>query len=156
MLISDYSIEELGAMASWMWFALAGLLLVAEILTVHLLFASLALAALAAGITNVLGGSLALQCLIFCIFALTSLVVIRPIALRHLKKQVPGSATNIDALLGATAFATTDVDQRGGQVKLSGEIWSANTAGEKIFSGELVTVTAINGATARVKRSEAR
>lgn len=143
-------------MDAWIWFVVAGVLLVAEMLLVHLLFASLALAAFAAGISNLLGASMAIQGVAFGLFALLSLLVIRPIALRHLKKQGSGSSTNVDALLGAAAFATTDVDQLGGQVKLSGEIWSAHTEGEKISSGERVLVVAIDGAIARVKRAEER
>jgi membrane protein implicated in regulation of membrane protease activity len=48
------------------------------------------------------------------------------------------------------------VNELGGQVKLSGEIWSAHTMGEKISSGEKVQVVAIDGATARVKKIEER
>ncbi|MBM3656634.1 MAG: NfeD family protein [Actinobacteria bacterium] len=143
-------------MDSWVWFVVAGLLLVAEMLVVHLLFASLALAALAAGIGNLLGASLAIQGVAFALFALISLVGIRPIALRHMKKQSSNASTNVDALVGATALTTTDVDQLGGQVKLSGEIWSAHTLGEKISSGERVLVVAIDGATARVRKIEER
>jgi membrane protein implicated in regulation of membrane protease activity len=73
-----------------------------------------------------------------------------------MKKQGQDGSTNVDALLGATAFATTDVNELGGQVKLSGEIWSAHTMGEKISSGEKVQVVAIDGATARVKKIEER
>ena len=143
-------------MDPWIWFVVAGLLLVAEMLVVHLLFASLALAALAAGVSNLLGAPLAIQGVSFALFALISLVGIRPIALRHMKKQGQDGSTNVDALLGATAFATTDVNELGGQVKLSGEIWSAHTMGEKISSGEKVQVVAIDGATARVKKVEER
>ena len=88
--------------AVWIWFAVAGLLLVVEMLTADLLFASLALAALAAGVTNAVGGSQTLQGVTFAVFAILSLISLRPIALRHLKKQVPGSATNVDALIGGT------------------------------------------------------
>ena len=141
-------------MAAWIWFAVAGLLLIAEMLTANLLFASLALAALAAGITNAAGGSNALQGVTFGLFAILSLIALRPIALRHLKKQTPGASTNVDALIGARAVVTTTVDQSGGQVKLSGEIWSARTDSGLIESGESVVVLAIEGATARVAKLE--
>ena len=140
--------------AVWIWFAVAGLLLVVEMLTADLLFASLALAALAAGVTNAVGGSQTLQGVTFAVFAILSLISLRPIALRHLKKQVPGSATNVDALIGAHAVATSTIDQIAGQVKLSGEIWSAHAESGVIQSGENVVVIAIEGATARVKRIE--
>lgn len=141
-------------MAVWIWFAVAGLLLIAEMLTVDLLFASLALAALAAGVTNVVGGSETWQGVTFAVFAILSLISLRPIALRHLKKQIPGTATNVDALIGVRAVATTSIDQNAGQVKLSGEIWSAHTESGVIQSGENVLVIAIDGAIARVKKLE--
>ena len=141
-------------MPVWIWFAVAGLLLVAEMLTVNLLFASLALAALAAGVTNAAGGSQALQGVAFSLFAILSLIALRPIALRHLKRQAPNGSTNIDALIGARALATTTVNSNGGQIKLSGEIWSARTESEAIESGENVVVLAIDGATARVAKLE--
>lgn len=134
------------------WFAVAGLLLIAEMLTVDLLFASLALAALAAGVTNVAGGSQILQGLTFGLFAILSLFSLRPIALRHLKKQPQNGSSNVDALIGARAVATTIVDQNSGQVKLSGEIWSARTDSGLIENGESVVVLAIEGATARVAK----
>jgi membrane protein implicated in regulation of membrane protease activity len=142
--------------AVWIWFTVAGLLLIAEMLTVDLLFASLALAALAAGITNAAGGSQVVQGVVFAVFAILSLISLRPIALRHLKKQVPGAATNVDALIGARAVATTRVDQGTGQIKLNGEIWSAHADSGVIESGETVVVTAIDGATARVTKAEGK
>jgi len=141
-------------MAAWIWFAIFGALLVAEMLAVHLLFASLALAALAAGLTSLAGGSPAVQGLAFAIAGAISLLFLRPIALRHLKKQNPDSATNVYALVGQSAYTTTDVGPTGGQVKLSGEIWSAVTDTGEIRSGEKVTVVSIDGATARVRKVE--
>jgi len=141
-------------MAPWIWFAVAGLLLIAELMTANLLFASLALAALAAGVANVAGGSEALQGVTFGVFAILSLIALRPIALRHLKKQPKNGLTNIDALIGARAVVTTTVDRNGGQVKLSGEIWSARTDSGLIENGESVVVLAIKGATALVAKLE--
>lgn len=141
-------------MPIWIWFAVAGLLLIAEMLTANLLFASLAVAALSAGVTNAAGGSETLQGVVFGLFAILSLIALRPIALRHLKKQPQSGSTNVDALIGARALVTTTVDSNGGQVKLSGEIWSARTESEVIESGENVVVIAIDGATARVAKLE--
>ena len=148
--IRDCEVE----MAAWIWFAIFGVLIVAEMLVVHLLFASLALAALAAGLTSLAGGSPAVQGLAFAIAGAVSLLFIRPIALRHLKKQNADAATNVDALIGQPAYTTTDVGPTGGQVKLSGEIWSAVSESGVIRSGEKVSVVSIDGATARVRKAE--
>jgi len=141
-------------MSAWIWFAIFGALLVAEMLTVHLLFASLALAALAAGLASLLGVSPAIQGFAFAVAGAISLLFLRPIALRHLKRQGSDSATNVDALVGQRAYTTTPVGPTSGQIKLSGEIWSAITESEEIASGERVTVISIDGATARVRKAK--
>jgi membrane protein implicated in regulation of membrane protease activity len=140
-------------MDAWIWFVAAGLLLVAEIVTANLLFASLALASLAAGLANALGASMAVQGISFALFAVISFVFLRPVALRHLKRQNKDSATNVDALVGQSAFVTEKVSQISGQVKLAGEIWSARSDSGEIHEGEEVQVVAIEGATARVRKA---
>jgi len=141
-------------MAPWIWFAVVALLLVAEMLTVHLVFASLALAALAAGVANIFGASLILQGVMFAVFATISLIFLRPVALRHLVKQDAETATNVDALIGASAVIIATTNRNGGQVKLSGEVWSAHTDSEEIAIGEAVTVISIDGASVKVKKEE--
>ncbi|MBM3690684.1 MAG: hypothetical protein FJW76_01530 [Actinobacteria bacterium] len=87
-------------MQLWMWLAAAGVLLIVEMLTVDLLFASLAFSALMAATANGLGFDMATQGMVFGIAAAFSLFILRPIALRHLKKRPPDFATNVEALFG--------------------------------------------------------
>lgn len=134
-----------------MWLGAAGALLVAEMLTVDLLFASLAFSALMAALANGLGFEMAVQGLVFGLAAGVSIFVLRPIALKHLKKRPTNFATNVDALIGAPAIALTEVTDRNGQVKLSGETWSARSQGEVINKDTDLEVIAIEGATAVVK-----
>lgn len=134
-----------------MWLGAGGALLVAEMLTVDLLFASLAFSAFMAAIANGLGFEMAAQGLVFGLAAAISLFVLRPIALKHLKKRPADFATNIDALIGAPAVALTEVTVHDGQVKLSGEIWSARSQGTLIDKDSMLEVVAIEGATAIVK-----
>jgi membrane protein implicated in regulation of membrane protease activity len=138
-------------MQLWMWLGAAGALLVAEMLTVDLLFASLAFSAFMAAIANGLGFEMAAQGLVFGLAAAVSLFVLRPIALKHLKKRPADFATNVDALIGAPAVALTEVTVHNGQVKLSGEIWSARSQGALISKDSMLEVVAIEGATAIVK-----
>ena len=83
---------------------------------------------------------------------MTSLLFLRPIALRHLKKKPADHATNVEALIGAPAVALTVITELDGQVKLSGEPWSARTNKGEIESGARLEVIAIEGVTAVVKR----
>ena len=139
-------------MQIWMWFAAAGVLLVVEMLTVDLLFASLAFSAQLAAGANALGFGVAIQGVVFGVGAVSSLMFLRPIALRHLKKKPADHATNIEALIGAPALTLSVVSENEGLVKLSGETWSARSNKGEIESGARVEVVAIEGATAVVKR----
>ena len=139
-------------MQIWMWLAASGALLVIEILTVDLLFASLAFSALLAAGANALGFNVVVQGIVFGVGAIGSLMFLRPIALRHLKKKPADHATNIEALIGAPALTLSVVNQNSGLVKLSGETWSARSNTGEIEVGLQVEVVAIEGATAVVKR----
>ena len=139
-------------MQMWMWFAAAGGLLVVEMLTVDLLFASLAFSALLAAGANGLGYGVAIQGVVFGVGAIGSLMFLRPIALRHLKKKPADHATNVEALIGAPALTLSVITENDGLVKLSGETWSARSNKGEIESGARVEVVAIEGATAVVKR----
>lgn len=138
-------------MQLWMWLAIAGALLVVEMLTVDLLFASLAFSALMAAAANGLGLDMVVQGIVFGVAAALSLFILRPIALRNLKKRPANYATNVEALVGAPAFALTQITDSSGQVKLSGEVWSARSEGALIPADSRVEVVAIEGASAVVR-----
>jgi membrane protein implicated in regulation of membrane protease activity len=135
-----------------MWLTASGALLVIEILTVDLLFASLAFSALLAAGANALGFNVVIQGIVFGLGAIGSLMFLRPIALRHLKKKPADHATNIEALIGAPAMTLSAITEHDGLVKLSGETWSARSNTGEIEVGSQVEVVAIEGATAVVKR----
>jgi membrane protein implicated in regulation of membrane protease activity len=136
---------------AWMWIIAAGVLLGIEIMTADLLFASLAISALAAGLAGGLGANMIVQVVVFAITAAITIGMLRPIALRHLNKQPPDSATNIDALVGASALTLEKVDSIAGTVKLSGETWSARTDQGEVPANTKVSVVRIDGAIAIVK-----
>ena len=140
-------------MAMWIWLATGGALLLVELMTANLLFASLAVSALAAAGAAGLGYDAVVQTVVFGVVAILSLVFIRPVALRHLKKTKPDAATNTDALIGTFAFTLTTVSETGGQIKLAGEVWTAKTEGGSIAADKKVFVTAIRGATAIIKEA---
>lgn len=139
-------------MQIWMWLLAAGTLLVVEMLTVDLLFASLAFSALLAAGAHGLGYGVVVQGVVFGVGAAGSLLFLRPIALRHLKKKPANQATNVEALIGAPAVALSVVTQSQGLVKLNGETWSARSNTGQIEVGAQVEVVAIEGATAVVKQ----
>ena len=140
-------------MEEWVWWMIAaGLLAVGEMATVSFFLGPIAVAAVLSAIVALTGAGLAAQWIVFIIAALGSLLVLRPIARRHLRTP-PQIRTGTAALVGTPAIVLERVDGRGGQVKIGGEIWSARSYDEdRAFEpGARVEVMKIEGATALVE-----
>lgn len=139
-------------MPEWvLWMIAAGVLAVGEMATVAFFMGPIAIAAVAAAMTALAGGGLAIQMLVFIIVSIASLGVLRPVARRHLR--TPSQLrTGTAALVGANAVVLERVDAHGGQVKLAGEVWTARTYDEDdvLEQGSRVYVMQIDGATALV------
>jgi membrane protein implicated in regulation of membrane protease activity len=140
-------------MDEWVWWMIAaGVLAVGEMATVSFFLGPIAVAAVLSAIVALAGAGLAAQWIVFIIGSLGSLLVLRPIARRHLRTP-PQIRTGTAALVGAPAIVLEQVDGRGGQVKIGGEIWSARSYDEdRVFEpGTRVEVMQIDGATALVE-----
>jgi membrane protein implicated in regulation of membrane protease activity len=139
-------------MEDWVWWMIAaGVLAVGEIATLGFFLGPIAIAAVTAAIVALVGGGLALQWIVFIVMSLASLLVLRPIATRHLRTPAQ-LRTGTAALVGSQAVVLERVDRDGGQVKLAGEIWSARSydEDESFEPGARVEVLKIDGATALV------
>ena len=139
-------------MDEWVWWMLAaGLLAVGEIFTLSFFLGPISIAAVAAAITALAGAGLGIQWIVFIAVSLASLLVLRPIARRHLRTPAQ-LRTGTAALVGSRAVVLERVDGHGGQVKIGGEIWSARSYDEDevIEPGTRVDVMKIDGATALV------
>ncbi|HVG75312.1 MAG TPA: NfeD family protein [Thermoleophilaceae bacterium] len=139
-------------MDDWVWWMIAaGVLAVGEIATMGFFLGPIAIAAALAGIVGLIGAGLAAQWIVFIAASLGSVLVLRPIARRHLK--TPASLrTGTAALVGAPATVLQRVDRSGGQVKIGGEVWTARSYDEddSFEAGARVEVMKIEGATALV------
>jgi membrane protein implicated in regulation of membrane protease activity len=139
-------------MEDWVWWIIAaGVLAVGEIATLGFFLGPIAIAAVAAAIVALVGGGLALQWIVFITMSLASLLLLRPIATRHLRTPAQ-LRTGTAALVGSQALVLERVDRDGGQVKLAGEVWSARSydEDESFEPGARVEVMKIEGATALV------
>jgi membrane protein implicated in regulation of membrane protease activity len=139
-------------MDEWvLWMLAAGLLAVGEMFTLGFFLGPVAVAAVTAAIVALAGGGVALQWVVFTAVAAASLLVLRPIARRHLRTPMQ-LRTGTDALIGCPALVLERVDGNGGQVKIGGEIWTARSFDEdQAFEpGTRVEVLKIDGATALV------
>jgi membrane protein implicated in regulation of membrane protease activity len=129
----------------------AGVLAVGEMLTLGFFAGPIAIAAVVAAVVALTGAGLAAQWIAFIAASLGSLLVLRPIARRHLRTPAQ-IRTGTAALVGASALVLEQVDHRGGQVKIAGEIWTARSydEDESYEPGTRVQVMQIDGATALV------
>jgi membrane protein implicated in regulation of membrane protease activity len=139
-------------MDEWvLWMIAAGVLAVGEIVTVSFFLGPVAVAAVLSAIAALAGAGLAAQWIVFIAASVGSLVVLRPIAKRHLRTPAQ-IRTGTAALVGAPALVLERVDDRGGQVKIAGETWTARSydEDESFEPGARVSVMQIDGATALV------
>jgi membrane protein implicated in regulation of membrane protease activity len=134
------------------WVVVAVALAIGELLTPGLFFLGpLALGAAVAAIAAGLGAGFVGSTIVFIVVGLGSLLLLRPIARRHVRLPVL-SRTGVDALVGRKALVTRTVDTHGGRVRIGGEEWSARAYldGEVLEEGSTVDVVKIEGATALV------
>jgi membrane protein implicated in regulation of membrane protease activity len=139
-------------MPAWvLWVVIAVALAVGEVMTAGFVLGAIALAAVLPALAAALGLGLAAQLLLFTAGTLASLVLLRPLAQRHLR--VPAAIrTGTKALEGARAVVLVRVDDTGGRVRIGGEEWSARAYfdDQVIEPGTRVEVAKIDGATALV------
>jgi membrane protein implicated in regulation of membrane protease activity len=139
-------------MDEWVWWMIAaGILAVGEIGTMGFFLGPIAVAAVAAAVVALVGAGLAVQWIVFIVMSLASLLLLRPIARRHLRSPAQ-LRTGTAALVGRQALVLERVDRDGGQVRLAGEVWSARAydEDEAFEPGARVEVMKIDGATALV------
>lgn len=134
-----------------LWLVLMLGLAAVETLTLDLFFLMLATGALA-GLTGALvGASFFIQVVSFCVVSLMMVLLVRPVALKHLKRGSAEQLTNIDRLIGEHALALEPVTGLSGTVKIGGDTWTARTVdGSSVPAGARVTISRIDGATAVV------
>jgi membrane protein implicated in regulation of membrane protease activity len=139
-------------MDEWvLWMIAAGVLAVGEMATVSFFLGPIAIAAVLSAAVALAGAGLAAQWLVFILGSLGSLLVLRPIARRHLRTPAR-IRTGTAALVGGPATVVERVDRNGGCVKIGGELWTARTFDEddSFEPGARVAVMKIDGATALV------
>jgi membrane protein implicated in regulation of membrane protease activity len=133
------------------WLGVALLAALAEVASLNFVLLMFAGGALAAALADGIGAPLPVEVLVFAVVSALLLVAARPPLLgwsRRTRHQV----TNVAALVGQPAEVVVDVDPRGGQVKLAGEVWSARAEGDTTLlpAGSRAVVVRIDGATAVV------
>ena len=137
------------------WLVAAAALGVAEMMTTTLALGLIAVGALAAALTEGLGGSVVVQLAVFIAVSLAGIVLIRPLAMRRLQRR-SAYRTGMAALEGQTGYVLADISPQAGLVRIGGEEWSARPYDEisTIPAGATVDILQIKGATALVHQRE--
>ena len=141
-------------MPDWViWVILAAVLAAGEVLaSFTFILGPIAIAALVPAAIAAVGGPMEAQIAAFIVASVASLMLIRPIARRHLRTPAR-IRTGTAALIGSRALVLEQVDSDSGQVKIGGEVWTARSYDEDdVYEpGARVEVIKIEGATALVQ-----
>lgn len=138
----------------WTWIIAGAVLVVAELLTTSLMFASLALGAFVAAIVAGFGGSVIWQAVAFALVSVGAIVGLRPLVAKRFSTRSDQHSTNTLALIGAVGKTTSPVTTDGGQVKVRGEVWSARTDAGELAADVNAKVKSIDGVTLIVTAAE--
>lgn len=129
------------------WLILFVILLGVEIATLGLTTIWFAGGALAAFVAALLGDSLWLELILFCIVSFLLLFGTRPAAVKWLNRD--RVMTNVDSLIGQRAVVTKTIRnlQGEGEVQLNGMTWMARSGEDsrELESGEVVRVLKVSG-----------
>jgi membrane protein implicated in regulation of membrane protease activity len=139
-------------MAMWLlWLVAAVVLGVAEIFTLTAALGVLGAAALVPAGLAAFGLPLPIQLVAFAAAAVVGVVLVRPIALEHMRRPQL-ERFGVDALIGKRAFVVREVSDRGGLVRIDGEDWTARSFDDDtvIPEGAAANVMRISGTTAYV------
>ena len=111
-----------------LWAIVAVVCLILELTAGDFFIICFSIGAVFACLTDVLGGGIILQLIVFAIFTLASLFFVRPFAVRFLHKNEPNRVSNADALLGRKGRVVETVKADSfGRVQIDGDVWKAVT-----------------------------
>jgi membrane protein implicated in regulation of membrane protease activity len=142
-----------GVVDAWLlWLIASGLFAAGEMTSgdfVLLMFAGGAVGGLAVAL---LGGPVVLRLIGFIVVSALLLVLVRPVAKRHLVERTPEQLDGVAAIIGRTARVTRAVDGHSGRIRLGADEWSARSQyGAETFPvGTTVRILQVDGATAVV------
>ena len=138
-------------MSAWvLWLVAAVVLGGVELFTPTAVAGLLGGAALLTAGVAALGLPLVVQLPVFAVASVAGLVLLRPVAVRHMLR--PARPFGVEALAGRTAHVEHEVTDHAGMVRLDGEQWTARAlqGTPPIPAGTAVDVVKIDGATAIV------
>lgn len=134
------------------WLIAAGVFLIIEIFTIGFFVFWLSIGSLLAMLVSFVTSNLVIQCAVFIVSSTILIFATKPLVNRFQKKDtIP---TNVYSLVGKRGVVIEDINWATGQgqIKASGEIWSAKTNDHvNIPKGSEVEIVSIDGVKAFVK-----
>jgi membrane protein implicated in regulation of membrane protease activity len=139
--------------AAWLlWLIAAGLFAGGEVASLDLVLLMFAGGALGGMTAALVGLGVPFQLLAFLVVSATLLLVVRPIAKRHLVDRTPEQIDGVAVYVGRTAVVSQRVDNTSGRVRMGDDEWSARTQldDEAYEVGDEVRIVQIQGPIAYV------
>lgn len=136
----------------YIWLILAGIFIIAEIITVGFLIFWLALGSLCAMVTSFFTDNIIIQTTVFVITSTLFIFCTRKFANKLTKKENT-ITTNAYSIIGKKAKVIKDINPTlgVGQIKVDGQVWSAKPEVEEIISQDTeVLILKIEGVKAVV------
>lgn len=134
------------------WLIIAGLFFIAEMITVGFLVFWFGIGALIAMIVSLFISNIIIQTAVFVIASSILLFATKPFVKKFI--DVKPTKTNAFSIVGKTALVIKEIDSINstGQIKINGEVWSAESENNEVISkGSEVEIINIKGVKAIVK-----
>ena len=136
----------------WIWTLIGFFFLALEFVstTMHSAFFAAGAFLVAILVASHVGGPLWVQLLVFTLFSLLTLLLIRPIVVKKLKLSV---TKVVDTMVGEQAVLMDDLPPKGlGKAEMRGSTWNARNIGETLLSrGQRATVEHVEGLVLHVR-----
>ncbi len=113
---------------AWLlWLIASGLFAAGEVASLDLVLLMFAGGALGGMGVALLGGDLLLQVIAFIVVSAGLLVLVRPVAKRHLVDRTPEQIDGVATYVGREAVVSQRVDNSAGRIRLGHDEWTART-----------------------------
>lgn len=121
-------IEYFAANMWQLWAAIAVICLILELSSGDFFIICFSIGAVFGLLSALLGLNIYGQILLFALFSLLSIFLVRPVALRYLHRNEEQRVSNADALMGRVGHVVETVKANGyGRVQIDGDIWKSVT-----------------------------
>lgn len=134
------------------WLIIAGLFFIGEIITVGFLVFWFGVGAIVAMIVSLFTSNIIIQTAAFVISSTILLFVTKPFVKKFV--DIKPTNTNVFSIIGKKALVIKEINSvhSSGQIKINGEVWSAETENDEIIpAGSEVEIMRIKGVKAIVK-----